>query len=532
MSIAGNGCSRSPFAATKPQPPDFGAWAAIAGEHLPDLPAPSELLRAASTAHTQPFAYGADFDPALPQSGAEAAKHQLTLDAATEYPDESWLPRYACYRFKLPGYDGEPIIQLGGSVNEVDQHDPVTGEARQIPGTWLGLANWNTGRWSWFPVAGSGQVELASLAPYFAADGSLIAVWMCLNQYSHSQLDWLRIGASPCLIENLPSDLHPVNLEFDGAGKLVLAARDGLNWQILTRQNDEWVTSEFQAAGNVSQSAIGFDAANQPYFLATAWTRDAAARLDTFEELLFNPASALSPDTLLARSYAVPDGPDNPGSGGDQPYIRSAYLTPTGTGEFEAAFSEHSGWRVAWRDGAAWASVLLPTVPRCFTIDPAGRSWVLGVEGAGGGWNGRLVSYLRNGYDWHSQELPGSIAQYWDVAVLHGSGIPRILATVPDNETRSYTPDGQGGREMELLTEVAGQNPVHILAATDADGILRLADRSWVYSSSPEGTLVARPIEPLGFYPFLRAFDAAGKLHQIGELYEAEGSRLVYVREL
>ena len=163
--------------------------AAFGAEGLTSLPAPSTLVQGAPAGRSTSYVpadlhrEGEDFEPSLAHANVSTS-----ATAAELTPD--WQPggpladmAFAIYRFDIPGYDLNSMLQLGWETEPAETSE-----------LWLGLAHWDSDRWRWFNAASDpAVVRPSSISEFFTAEGQLMAVVLIAGA-SDCALDYLRVG--------------------------------------------------------------------------------------------------------------------------------------------------------------------------------------------------------------------------------------------------------------------------------------------------------------------------------------------------
>lgn len=154
------------------------------------LPLPSELVprltpndRGASYTRDDLFKYGNDYSKTLPR--------QLVAEAGNDAAfTPAWAPggglaglAYAMFDFTVPGYGGNAAVYYELSTPQTPFAD-----------VYIGLANWDTDSWSWYPAEADWLLELPAIDP-FLAFGDKLLVCIAVAGTAPVGLNELRIGS-------------------------------------------------------------------------------------------------------------------------------------------------------------------------------------------------------------------------------------------------------------------------------------------------------------------------------------------------
>jgi hypothetical protein len=513
---------------------------------LPVLGPPLTLLRSASAAIDGPVADGREFDAALPSRYVAASRHSLVLEFPTADEESTrFSTAYALYRFHLSSSDLAPRISFGGGAAVGYEHDLGTDEWTEVSYSFVGLANWQTGRWTFLPIPATGVVELGGLAPYIDGAGNLLLTFMLQNPdafYFGMAVDWIRIGDTPWLVEDFPTSFSQgpaIAFKKDGTPVVAVNADGGV--QLYERGSAGWTGRTLANGGDYGVGPMVLDNQDEPNILGSLGYRDwNPGQFTTFSEYAIVTESS-APTVLFTNTVVDPALGGPPGPGGMRPpYLGSGTLRiDPATGRLAAYYSISHGYALAeFSAGAGWHPLKAPAaylhdvsyapggalraVTLTGTEDEVKTLWHY-VKAAGKGWDSEAI------------ELPVTSKRYYGSPLLVGQDQVLVTVNSTDAPGPSLLTRESGGWETEPLSEPGVPGPHRELRAiTDAGGTLRFYDRERVYTRTGWGTLQSRPVEVPQFGPFEAAFDSAGKLHAIGYLDDGSGgyfSHVVYVRE-
>lgn len=185
----------------------------------PTLPAPSVLaarLGLKTKEPTKQSSYvdsdltqdGADFDATLPHN--HAAADGINVDLTSAYTKGSPLSglAYCTYLFSVPGYDRNNQVRLQWSIAP-SPSSPY----------FVGLANWGTDSWDWYPFSDSGVADTGPMIDYFNFTHNLLAV-LAVEGNGLSILSAIRLGALPpvaILSANPTTGVVPITVHLDAS---------------------------------------------------------------------------------------------------------------------------------------------------------------------------------------------------------------------------------------------------------------------------------------------------------------------------
>ncbi len=132
---------------------------------MPQLPAPSELLRRVKYADPERFMDASMFGAALPNHGVAAEGASLRFSSNWDTATGDHDIAYAAYSWTLAGYTGQR--QVGVIWGEA----PAAGVE-----VWAGAADWQDNRWFWSKLDGANLATFANDPNFVKADGSIMAV--------------------------------------------------------------------------------------------------------------------------------------------------------------------------------------------------------------------------------------------------------------------------------------------------------------------------------------------------------------------
>jgi hypothetical protein len=115
---------------------------------------------------------------------------------------------FAMYYFQLPGYGGDPSVNLSWNTPPAARADVL-----------LAAANWSDNRWDFYAVDAAGTVMLPSPARYSSASGEVLVCVVCTGSAA-SELDRVRIGSlppQPALTATPAGGLIPLPVTFDAS---------------------------------------------------------------------------------------------------------------------------------------------------------------------------------------------------------------------------------------------------------------------------------------------------------------------------
>jgi hypothetical protein len=483
----------------------------------PTLSGPDRLAASITLAHTAPFAWASEYDPALPQRGVETYDHIVSF----EDPDSA----FATYAFRLPAYSGPARIELGGDFNSYPPDEITAGMWRDRPTVWLGLANWQTNRWQWKLLTMGSAVELPSLAPYFRADGTLL-----LTIYSQSYtalLHWIRIGRSPWVQEPLPG-LGLI------AYPLLAVAPDGTPWvvgvdshglKLLHRDAQQgWTVEVVESTGHWTLNGFEVDATGQVHIIATSdYLISEVPRIRQTDVVHFTPQA--SPDREVAYSWTDQlTGMENPGS------------IPRWSWEKLAAPAPSRLAVQAWFDGAdlgvfrngTWE--VFDTTVFSPQFAPDGNLRALFADDEDDSPPVSLFFATEQDGTWTTEEVASTTMGNMQDSLLIPHGASWTILGRQDGALKLFEAAGGGGWSIEQL-RLPGREKVPNyaeVAAYGADGKLRFSDGRYSYMRTGWGTLADTLIELPGGNTWTEAYDSSGKLHVLATGWPDE---IVYSRE-
>jgi PKD repeat protein len=167
--------------------PGLGGKAGLLG----DLPAPS-TLREAKVITSGVFRHAIQYDDTLPKQLVTPDVYALWFSPAS--PDSKIAgAAYAIYAFNTAGYSTDDTLHLAWDSPGTDYAD-----------LWIGLANFASDRWDWFPGPSSGALPYDALK--YTSTNRVYAVVLCLGS-DLWKLRSIRISA----------DVPPVVLSVDPA---------------------------------------------------------------------------------------------------------------------------------------------------------------------------------------------------------------------------------------------------------------------------------------------------------------------------
>ncbi|MCB1185899.1 hypothetical protein KDL29_01925 [bacterium] len=119
---------------------------------------------------------GADYDPTLPSQN-------VVMDAGYAVFSPGWLPgeggaglAMATYRFVAPGYAASTELQSVG-FEWSKGYDPDFPQDMYV-----GFANWDEGRWTWYMGPDDSTLTIDSLAPYEREDGTILVALVMMGE--------------------------------------------------------------------------------------------------------------------------------------------------------------------------------------------------------------------------------------------------------------------------------------------------------------------------------------------------------------
>jgi hypothetical protein len=478
---------------------------------------PERLLSAISNPQTEPFAWASEYDRALPQRGVETYDHLLSFVE----PESA----FATYAFRLPGYSGPSRIELGGDFNSYPPTEVTAGMWRDRPTVWLGLANWQTGRWDWKLLTTGAAVEPPSLAPYFRADGTLLLT--IYSQSYASLLHWIRIGRSPWVQEPLP-DLGLI------AYPLLATAPDGTPWvvgvdsdglKLLHRDAQQgWTSEVLENTGHWTLNGFEVDATGQVHIIATTdYLISEVPRIRQTDVYHFKPKA--TPDREVAYSWTDElTGMENPGSIPRWSWEKLAAPVP---GRLAVQ---------AWFDGAdlgvyrsgAWEVLDTTIFSPQFAADGSLRALMADDEDDAPPVS--LFFATEQDGTWTTEVVASTgMGNMEDSLLMPHNGSWTILGR-QDGALKVFEPAGGGGWSVEPL-RLPGREKVPNyaeVAAYGADGKLRFSDGRYSYTRTGWGTLADTVIELPGGSTWTEAYDSSGKLHVLATGWP---DQIVYSRE-
>ena len=182
-----------------------------------ELTAPTELLsylqlpvRAASYLPEDLLKEAEAFDTALPNRNVIAdADGAIFSPSLSKEQDSATGLSFAMYNFSVPEYGGNSDLFFNW------RSAPVLPTR-----AYAGLADWASDRWDFFALSATGELNLPTMAPYFDPAGRLLVV-VLLTGTTSAQLDWLRLGSLPPLVQYTLTPqlaLVPVSAILDASG--------------------------------------------------------------------------------------------------------------------------------------------------------------------------------------------------------------------------------------------------------------------------------------------------------------------------
>ncbi len=129
---------------------------------------------------------GKDFDPEYAQHAAAQDANAIFVPAWNDNTAPSSGLAYAVYWFQPQVYSGQQIVQLEWSTPPEENAD-----------LWVGLSNWESGRWDWQRGTASGVLQPSGgLAQYIEPQAGYLLVTIMLLGHTPCALHEIRLGGS------------------------------------------------------------------------------------------------------------------------------------------------------------------------------------------------------------------------------------------------------------------------------------------------------------------------------------------------
>jgi len=197
-------------------PPAAGQPAGAA----PALPSPGSLLpllahadgtkpRNAAYVEMDLMHVGADFGLSLPRSKAAPDGMAVTLTPTGLGTGGLGGLAYCTYQFTVSGYDRNSEVRLQWAIPPPD-----------FGNCFVGLANWDAGRWDWYPCPVSNKVETGAMSQYFNFADDLLLV-VALAGTDAASLGMVRLGGPPPVADLYASPSTgavPISVHLDASG--------------------------------------------------------------------------------------------------------------------------------------------------------------------------------------------------------------------------------------------------------------------------------------------------------------------------
>ncbi len=212
-----------------------GVSAGQAGQYSAQLPSPSAIARGTSETSEQRWRFGNEYLLDF-NSGENVGPKLEQAVLQPKYNDVQGVA-WAGYRFWLPDYSNLDRVYV-----------EISGSGEPTPGTlYLGLADWDSNRWDFFPVPQDGEVLTGNLDPYIRyIDDQLYAVILTDGQ-DDTAVNSLRIGGELELTAKLSSDMAigiaPTAITLDGSGSNVYGG-DILKYEFDPLGDGNWIDND------------------------------------------------------------------------------------------------------------------------------------------------------------------------------------------------------------------------------------------------------------------------------------------------
>ncbi len=178
------------------------------GPLMPQLPAvaglPHSAPRSGSYVEADLQRKGVEYDQTMPSSKTQTKDPQTWVHLEAPQPAEAnglSDAAYAVFHFQAPGYDRDGLLAVDALFTD-ENGEKLPQDYKKV---WIGLSNWSSGRWDWFPLQSNlvtsnimGQrnfVQTGGLTPYLSDSGDLYAavISFCENCY----IGRVHLGTSP-----------------------------------------------------------------------------------------------------------------------------------------------------------------------------------------------------------------------------------------------------------------------------------------------------------------------------------------------
>jgi hypothetical protein len=173
----------------------YGVSEEQAGQYSAQLPSPSSIERGVSETTEQRWRFGNEY--LLDFNSGENVHPKLDQLLMQPLFEDVQGVAWAGYRFWLPDYAGEHSVQV-----------EIPGAGEPTPGTlYLGLANWDSNRWSFFAVPEDGNVATGALDPYIRYLDDQLYVVLLTDGQDDTAISSIRIGGELETTAVLKSDM-------------------------------------------------------------------------------------------------------------------------------------------------------------------------------------------------------------------------------------------------------------------------------------------------------------------------------------
>lgn len=281
----------------------------------------SELLASRSGSFTlaDGYADGADFQAGMPNGRVSAAGASAGFLPAYDAGEALSELAYAVYGFTLPDYDNDAPVDIQLSFSDA----PPLGSA------WVGLSDFDSGRWDWFELPADGRLSFAGFTEFVSpSDEHLLAV-ACTGTEA-SVLDSIQLITDQppvaSLVPDVDSGVAPLTVNLDASASVDPVGNIvKFEWDINGNNFFSEPGEEF-AALNQDHATVQFD---------TAEVRTITVRV-TDDSDLSDEASVQI--TVTGSQPPVADLTANPESG---PKVLEVDLNATGSNDPDSPITDY-----------------------------------------------------------------------------------------------------------------------------------------------------------------------------------------------
>ncbi len=192
-----------------PEPEQLSGSPGLAG-----LVSPTEALKGLSFVGEERLLTGSQYSIGLLSSNVSSLDSACVFEPAYTPPTKINLAdaAYAIYAFSVPGYTGDPEVEIMWETPPTD-----------LTKLYYGIGNFSTDRWDWVAAPVDGLVNLSSLVDHQSPTGAILITAVLMGE-DQATLAWLKVGGNVGPDAGISADPIlgdiPFSVDFDASASI------------------------------------------------------------------------------------------------------------------------------------------------------------------------------------------------------------------------------------------------------------------------------------------------------------------------